>query len=125
MEAAASVETNPFPSEEVIIQLCLSSGKIKDIAVSQSATLKCSELLMLFHCNTCHYFFLTRKYLNAFMINILVTHIVNFAMYEITEFPKIPLIVRHPKYLPLPYLLMEMLVGLGGFFTPKIINIAS
>lgn len=57
MEAAALVETNPFPSEgEVfIMQLCLSSYKIRNIGAALSATLKCSEPFMLCHYNTYHY----------------------------------------------------------------------
>jgi len=40
MEAAALVETNPFPSERevFIMQLCLSSYKTRNIAAALSAT---------------------------------------------------------------------------------------
>lgn len=57
MEAAALVETNPFPSEGelFIMQLCLSSYKIRNIAAALSATLNCSEPFMLCHYNTYHY----------------------------------------------------------------------
>lgn len=57
MEAAALVETNPLPSEEevFIMQLCLSSYKIRNNAAALSATLKRSVPFMLCHYNTYHY----------------------------------------------------------------------
>lgn len=55
MEAAALGETNPFPSEVLIMQLCLSSYKARNIAAAKSATSKCSEPFM--HCHIS----LTRK----------------------------------------------------------------
>lgn len=55
MEAAASAEANSFPSGERITQLCLSSSKIRNTAAAWSATLKCSEPVMLCYYNTHHY----------------------------------------------------------------------